>query len=156
MGLANVVSSAEMVVSQLVTRAVKLTGKPTPPPLIGIRLTLIRAGLLVEVWDSNPTSPLPAEGGRLDDRLAIVQEICDQQQGQRWNWYRAPDGGKVIWAELHNRHRSAEFAPRRTAGGYAYPELDPPIAVCTDVPAMRRTLDGLHQLDTQEGNRGQF
>jgi hypothetical protein len=155
-GLTHLAGSPESVVSQLVTRAVELTGKPSPPPRIGVRLTLIRPGLLVEVWDSNPTSPLPAEGEYLDEHLSVVQEICDKQQWQRWNWHRAPYGGKVIWVELHHRHYSTEPMPRRTAGEHSYPEPDPPIAFCDDVPAMRRTLDGLHQLDTQEGNRGQF
>ncbi|MGY5307827.1 ATP-binding protein [Nocardia gipuzkoensis] len=140
--------TAESITSHLVTRAVDLTGVPNPPPrfvevmkdpppLIGIRLRLILPGLLIEVWDSKSGTPLPPGKEFLDDNLAATQRLSDE-----WGWYRAPGGGKVIWAKLHH---SADRMPRRTVGRFSYPEPDPPIIAFSDVPVMQRTLDGLEQ-----------
>ncbi|MEU7631481.1 ATP-binding protein [Nocardia sp. NPDC049220] len=147
-GFSHMADTAESITSHLVTRAVELTGVPSlpprfievmkdSPPLIGIRLRLIRPGLLIEVWDSKSGAPLPPDGEFLDDNLAAVQRLSDE-----WGWYRAPGGGKVIWAKLHH---SADRMPHRTVGRYSYPEPDPPIIAFSDVPVMQRTLDGLQQ-----------
>ncbi|MGO4518915.1 hypothetical protein AB4Y89_24230 [Terriglobus sp. 2YAB30_2] len=147
-GFSHMADTAETITSHLVTRAVELTGVPNPParfievmkdplPLIGIRLRLIRLGLLIEVWDSKSGTPLPPDGEFLDDDLASVQRLSDE-----WGWYRAPGGGKVIWAKLHH---SADRMPRRTVGRYSYPEPDPPITAFSDAPVIQRTLDGLQQ-----------
>lgn len=147
---------AAQITAELVTRAVKITGNPTPPPrysqviadpppLIGVRLTLIRAGLLLEVWDSAPTTPIPAAGEYFDEWLSVVNEVSEQRF-QRWNWYKAPNGGKIIWAEL--RRVTDHGLPRRTEGGfyYPFPEPDPPITPVTDPTLLQATLDGLTHL----------
>jgi hypothetical protein len=54
--------------------------------------------LYVEVWDRGEGSPvrqqqtLEAEGGR---GLFLVETVS-----RRWDVYRPPAGGKIIWAEL--------------------------------------------------------
>jgi hypothetical protein len=60
--------------------------------IIGIRVSMKASGLLVEVWDSDPTPP---QGSYLDSHLSSVAEIS-----HRWNCYQPRSGGKVIWAEL--------------------------------------------------------
>ncbi|MGH3778150.1 MAG: hypothetical protein ACRDRR_20845 [Pseudonocardiaceae bacterium] len=123
-------NDAERLADELITRAVETTGNPDPhlsyigllkpPPLIGIRISLKNGGLLIEVWDSDPTSPLPAEGSYLDDHLTAVQE-----RAQRWNWYRPDGGGKIIWAELAPRQpqRPAPLS-HRAAGRFHFLEPD--------------------------------
>lgn len=92
----------------LVSRAVQTTGIPGPRlpwtafqegdiPLIEARLRLEYPSLVVEVWDSDRTSPHPLPGTHLDDHMAAVQ-----QHAARWDWY--PRGrGKLIWTELTAR-----------------------------------------------------
>jgi hypothetical protein len=59
-------TDAQTLAVELVTRAVETTGNPNPhltftqlrnkpPPNIGIRITQQDHGLLIEVWDSDPT-----------------------------------------------------------------------------------------------------
>ena len=75
-------------------------------PNIGIRITQRDHGLLIEVWDSDPTPPQGA-----DAHLTTVANVS-----QEWGCYRPRGGGKVIWAELGmpRQHRA-----RHTCGDYA-------------------------------------
>ncbi len=92
---------------ELVTRAVKTTGKPGSHPrwsdlddltTIGVRVSVDHGGvLLIQVRDCDPTCPIPAKGAYLDQHLTAVQELS-----RGWNWYRLDDG-KVIWAEFMPR-----------------------------------------------------
>ncbi len=96
-GLDVVRESLELVVSELVTNAVKATR--AIESVLPVRLWLLadQARVLVLVSDSNPQPPrrmdvgFEAEGGR---GLVLV-EACSEQ----WNWYAHRElGGKVIWA----------------------------------------------------------
>jgi anti-sigma regulatory factor (Ser/Thr protein kinase) len=105
--------TVELLVSELVTNAVKavgLTGQTaglsegpvklrysdvTRPGCVRLRLTLEpAAGLLIEVWDPSGEPPIikdadeEAEGGR---GLRLVEALSRQ-----WGWYWA-DSGKVVW-----------------------------------------------------------
>ncbi|MGI9004085.1 MAG: hypothetical protein ACR2GH_20960 [Pseudonocardia sp.] len=91
---------AERVAAELIARAVETTGNPDPCPryselgelrIIGIRVSATDSGLLIEVWDSDPTPP---HESYLDDHLSAVEEIS-----QQWSCYPI-NSGKVIWAEL--------------------------------------------------------
>ncbi len=90
-GLAELVFTAEVIVSELVTNAIRHASGP-------IQLRLIRqAALICEVADSSSTSPrlrharTTDEGGR---GLFLVAQLS-----RRWGTRYTPDG-KIIWAEL--------------------------------------------------------
>ncbi|MCD0484006.1 SpoIIE family protein phosphatase [Streptacidiphilus sp. ASG 303] len=90
-GLEELVFTAELVVSELVTNAVRYGGPP-------VRLRLIRdATLICEVSDSSSTSPhlrrarTHDEGGR---GLLLVAQLS-----ARWGTRHTPSG-KTIWAEI--------------------------------------------------------
>jgi anti-sigma regulatory factor (Ser/Thr protein kinase) len=106
-GLAALVEDAELVISELVTNSVQATGLTDAEPTwagvgdlatIQVRVLLYQTGVVIEVWDRDPTVPVPhdptsdEEGGR---GLTIVTALCKQ-------WHHSPStrGGKVVWAEL--------------------------------------------------------
>ncbi len=117
----DVADAAKRVATELITRAVEITGNPDPYPhwsqlgelhIIGIRVSPKINSLLVEVWDSDPTPP---DG--YDGHLSIVAKTS-----QQWNWYRPDGGGKVIWAKLvTNPVQPPQPLPQRTAGYFSYP-----------------------------------
>jgi anti-sigma regulatory factor (Ser/Thr protein kinase) len=100
--------TAELLVSELVTNAIKATGSIEPHPiysdvygkleLIVVRLRLIEGKLVIEVWDSSPELPTPqtqsfdAESGR---GLFLVQSLSS-----RWGYFAAQPRGKVVWCEV--------------------------------------------------------
>lgn len=112
------VGDAKLVITEFISNAVKATGTldvrqqkayaeaPLAVPYtevtqlkwVRLRLSYGRAVLLIEVWDSSdepPVEQLPdfeSEGGR---GLFVVRAHCD-----KWGWYPAQGGGKVVWAEL--------------------------------------------------------
>jgi anti-sigma regulatory factor (Ser/Thr protein kinase) len=105
--LERLIDDTELVVSELVTNAVKATGIMEPEPswserehlaTIHVRLTHLEARIVIAVWDRDRTPPKPtdaapdAETGR---GLAIVEALC-----VRWDYFPAIGGGKVVWAEL--------------------------------------------------------
>ncbi|MGH3751866.1 MAG: ATP-binding protein [Pseudonocardiaceae bacterium] len=111
-GFRHLATDAQTLAVELVTRAVETTGNPNPyftelpknrPPNIGIRITQRDRGLIIEVWDSDPTPPQGT-----DTHLATVANAS-----QEWGCYRPPGGGKVIWAELG---MPRQHHTRRTCG----------------------------------------
>lgn len=95
-----------LVLSELVTNAVKETGVPDDRvkltdverlKAVRIRLVGLESSILIEVWDCSPRQPiirdanLDDEGGR---GLGIVASIA-----HRWGSYPS-HAGKVVWAEL--------------------------------------------------------
>ncbi|MEV5525810.1 ATP-binding protein [Streptomyces prunicolor] len=99
--------NATLIMSELVTNAIKASGIITPDPkpwqikaehVIAVQLRVLDASLYVEAWDRTPESPmrrkpdLNAESGR---GLLLVEALAKQ-----WNVYGPLVGGKVIWAEL--------------------------------------------------------
>jgi hypothetical protein len=100
-GFRHLAKDAETLAVELVTRAVETTGNPNPrprltelskkrPPNIVIRITQQDHGLLIKVWDSDPTPPQGT-----DAHPTIVANVSKD-----WGRYRPRGGGKVIWAEL--------------------------------------------------------
>ncbi len=125
---AEVVETADLVVSELVTNAVTATAgggldeteqrlyeqKPNALPyqrvaalgVIQLRVSCDHRSALVEVWDGGPGFPLrrdpaaDALGGR---GLMLVDSLC-----RRWGWYPVRNGdpgrphgrGKVVWGLL--------------------------------------------------------
>jgi len=155
-GLADLAATAELLVSELVTNAVKaMAGREDQPP-VRLRLSGDYARVLIEVWDADPRAPTPedpdtdglpeleAEGGR---GLFLVAALS-----ARWNWHltRQP-AGKVVWCELEDDQ------PETTAGnGSAVHLLLPqrvpgaapirPAAARHDPDVLRRIRDGLLDL----------
>jgi anti-sigma regulatory factor (Ser/Thr protein kinase) len=112
---ADTAQTAQLIVSELVTNAAiasgaDLTGRqPSYSQRAGagiIRLSLrrFRNGLLIEVTDASPGSPLFVRAGReaCEGRdaehgrgLMLVDALCDD-----WGYYPAPRRGKVVYAFL--------------------------------------------------------
>jgi anti-sigma regulatory factor (Ser/Thr protein kinase) len=95
--LDHLAADTELVVSELLTNAVRAAAHEAAPVALYLALDLDR--LFVLVWDCCP-EPLvrcgqagaEAEGGR---GLEIVQAISD-----RWGTCTPAEGGKVVWAQL--------------------------------------------------------
>ncbi|GLX04882.1 ATP-binding protein [Microbispora sp. NBRC 16548] len=111
--LADLAETAELVVSELVTNAVRATDAVVSPPVassmfpvalrtvaLRVRVAPGRRSLFIEVWDVSEREPVPhGEGGgelRESGRgLALVGSLA-----RRWGHYSAPDRGKIVWCEL--------------------------------------------------------
>jgi len=97
------IDTAELLVSELVTNAVRYASPETPHhagKIAQISLTLRHIGdrLIIEVSDPDPRPPmlaepeLEAEGGR---GLMLVRALSKE-----WNYYLPPSGGKVVYCVL--------------------------------------------------------
>jgi anti-sigma regulatory factor (Ser/Thr protein kinase) len=114
-GLNGLAPDGELLVSELVTNAVKATAG-RDEAAVRLRLSGHRTRVLIEVWDADPRAPEPKtsantehptpqeEGGR---GLFLVAALS-----ARWDWYptREP-AGKVVWCEIE-----ASSPARRGAG----------------------------------------
>jgi anti-sigma regulatory factor (Ser/Thr protein kinase) len=96
--LAHVADDAELIVSELMTNALKAAGPlPDIQPIV-LNLQASDEYLIIQVWDALPAAPAPAahaidsETGR---GLEIVSLLSD-----RWGFYHPADGGKLVWAAL--------------------------------------------------------
>ena len=94
--MSGLVDSATLVVSELVTNAIKASWL-VHSGTVTVWLWANGRDLLIEVWDASPEPPTPVteptdEGGR---GLAIVAALCD-----RWGYYPDCRSGKVVWACL--------------------------------------------------------
>jgi serine phosphatase RsbU (regulator of sigma subunit)/anti-sigma regulatory factor (Ser/Thr protein kinase) len=95
-GLTDLVPTAELLVSELVTNAVRYAqGK------IGLRLVL-EGGLVCEVLDDSAALPRLRHPDDSDERGRGLQVVS--QLAQRWGARRA-GAGKVVWCELPVPHR---------------------------------------------------
>lgn len=92
-----VVGAAELLVSELVTNAVKHANLQGTPGTVGLRVAVEDHLLRVEVSDGDPVMPQVGDGsvdapsGR---GLLIIDRLAD-----RWGCFRA-GVGKVVWLEL--------------------------------------------------------
>jgi anti-sigma regulatory factor (Ser/Thr protein kinase) len=99
--------AAELLVSELVTNAVRFSGDPTRPlryserasaGLISLSLRHFREGLLIEVFDTDANPPvladpdLFAENGR---GLMLVDAMA-----REWSYFFPPGGGKIVYCFL--------------------------------------------------------
>ncbi|MEV7284393.1 ATP-binding protein [Streptomyces sp. NPDC093252] len=106
-GLSHMRESVTLVASELLTNAVRATGITEPgvtyqdretPPLVAVRLRMTGGRLLVEVYDTCRTLPRmrtpesDAEDGRGLPLVTLLSE--------RWDAYRHPSGGKVVYAVM--------------------------------------------------------
>lgn len=67
--------------------------------LIRLRLIVVDASLIIEVWDREATPPVlldtPGSEEETGRGLLIVARLSKQ-----WNYYGSAEGGKWVWAEL--------------------------------------------------------
>jgi anti-sigma regulatory factor (Ser/Thr protein kinase) len=108
------IDGAELVGSELVTNAVKMSGQ-AGSRVVGLQLRVVGASLYVEVWDREsgvpviPEQSLDAEGGR---GLFLVEALS-----ARWDVYRPVAGGKVVWSELPLGEEAEEWVLAEAAFG---------------------------------------
>ena len=102
-GLSGLAADTELLVSELVTNAVKATADQQQAA-IRLQLSSDNTCVRAEVWDADPRPPvlkdrtpdLQEEGGR---GLFLVAALSS-----RWDWYRTREPpGKVVWCELEAR-----------------------------------------------------
>jgi len=106
-GLNGLAADTELLVSEMVTNAVKATAGQRQAA-IRLQMSSDGASVLVEVWDADPQPPAPkdlTEDGRPDLQeeggrgLFLVAALSS-----RWDWYRTREpSGKIIWCELEAR-----------------------------------------------------
>ncbi|MEV8064650.1 ATP-binding protein [Streptomyces sp. NPDC085995] len=136
----DLVDNAELVISELVTNAVKATGVVTPRPtwaqLQGVQLLHVALyghghSVTIQVWDSSEEPPVQAktgveewaEGGR---GLFIVEALA-----LHVGHFFPKSGGKVVWAELAVDTRLPSL-PRREPQeplNVLLPEADPELLI---------------------------
>lgn len=160
---------AYLIASELVTNAVHATGTLDPEPdlvtlaalpLVGLKLTLAKEQLIIEVADASETPPQlqqqyeAAESGR---GLFLVTMLA-----ARWSYFPVETGGKVVWAELaivsNGEHcdATAGVTDGRATKTEPLPEREPGlsghVAVHTeafaDVAMLERVLWGLQRLES--------
>ncbi len=99
-GLGHLSDTIELLVSELVTnalRASELTCGPDIPP-IRLRLSSDRAVVLIEVWDHNPDDPQPRQAGAESESgrgFSVIEALSS-----RWGFRRLSYSLKVVWCEL--------------------------------------------------------
>jgi anti-sigma regulatory factor (Ser/Thr protein kinase) len=99
--------TAELLVSELVTNAVRRTGRADGPAMpyptetvvvVGVRVSLRSDVVRLEVWDRDPTPPVPAEPTVKDESgrgLHIVGALSEA-----WGVRSSRAGGKVVWCDV--------------------------------------------------------
>jgi anti-sigma regulatory factor (Ser/Thr protein kinase) len=96
--LGHLTEDTELLVSELLTNAVKASWLPNGVGLMALRILADSQRLVIEVWDHNPGDPKPrqadpeSEGGR---GFAVIQAIA-----HRWRYQRVSASLKVVWCEL--------------------------------------------------------
>ncbi len=110
-GLGCTAETVELVVSEIVTNAVKVSagvGGSAPggascrlaPRCIALFLACDRRRVLVQIWDGDPDPPQPADAGENAESgrgLLPVEALCED-----WGWYWSEGGqrGKWVWAAV--------------------------------------------------------
>ncbi|MGD0553793.1 MAG: ATP-binding protein [Streptosporangiaceae bacterium] len=100
-GLAELADETQLVVSELVTNAVRAS-RSMAHAAVGLWLASDQSRVAITVWDASSDPPQrveacqDAENGR---GLLLVEEVSTQ-----WGWYapvgadHTPDAGKLVWA----------------------------------------------------------
>ena len=97
-GFRHLAEDAEILVSELLTNAVKASSSPDGAGVVVLRLLADRERLLIEVWDHNPDDPQPrqadaeSESGR---GFSVIEALSS-----RWGFRRLSYSVKVVWCEL--------------------------------------------------------
>ena len=99
-GLASLADDAEIVVSELLTNALRASWKRDDRPPVALRLLASQERLIIEAWDQcaddgQPTPELPPHDADHGRGLLVVAAL-----GSRWGVRRASFSHKVVWCEL--------------------------------------------------------
>lgn len=97
-GLRHLADDSAVIVSELMTNALKATVLLDSRPPIALRLLCDHERLVIETWDWSPLdvpSTTPAEDAEYGRGLLIVEALSDG-----WGLERVGYARKVIWAEL--------------------------------------------------------
>jgi len=106
-GLSAFEDAAELLMSEMVTNAIEAStdghGHPVYVggrlPVVIVRLVATGHGLVLEVWDMMPATPVVQHAATYDEHgrgMFLVETLAYQ-----WGWKTAPDWpGKCVWAEL--------------------------------------------------------
>jgi anti-sigma regulatory factor (Ser/Thr protein kinase) len=96
-GFGRLSDSAELLVTELITNAIRASGEMTQAYAVRLWLLSDSARIVIVVWDASPRPPVladvtsEAENGR---GLMLVQAASEQ-----WGWSSREDGdGKFVWA----------------------------------------------------------
>lgn len=96
-GLGEFGDPAELVVSELITNAIRACCPAGEDNYVRLWVFSDGARVVIQVWDSCPDPPKPARAGSTDEDgrgLLLVEAMATS-----WNWY-SRDSGKVVWAVL--------------------------------------------------------
>ena len=99
--------TAELIVSELVTNAVRFSGDPArtlqyselaDASLIALSLRHFREGLLIEVYDTDRNPPVLADADDYAETgrgLMLIDALAKE-----WSYFYPPGGGKVVYCLL--------------------------------------------------------
>lgn len=96
--LGHLADDAELLVSEILSNAVKASWSPAGAGLIALRLLADDKRLVIEVWDHSPRDPQPlqpnaeSENGR---GFTVIEALSN-----RWGYRRVSASAKFVWAEL--------------------------------------------------------
>lgn len=97
-GLASLGESAELLVTELISNAVKASRAARQVSPVRLWLMSDRAQILILVWDASPEPPVRVDANAETENgrgLMLVEAISTQ-----WGWYRGGSRGKFAWAVL--------------------------------------------------------
>jgi anti-sigma regulatory factor (Ser/Thr protein kinase) len=99
-GLAGLADSTELVVSELVTNAVRISREVTGANSVRLWLLADAASVVVVVWDASPQPPVWIDAG--DDAESGRGLLLVGALSTGWGYYHPPDsyGGKLVWARV--------------------------------------------------------
>jgi anti-sigma regulatory factor (Ser/Thr protein kinase) len=97
-GLAHVADDAELLVSELVTNAVKATMQARLAAQVAVYLAADPDRLIFLVWDASPEAPARRPHG--DDAMSGRGLEIVEALSENWGSCVREDGGKVVWARL--------------------------------------------------------
>ena len=155
-GLNGLADSTELLVSELVTNAVKATAGQEDQTALRLQLSSDNVRVLIEVWDADPQPPVPkdlSEDGTPDPQeeggrgLFLVAALST-----RWDWYLTQEPtGKVVWCELGPEppepSEGAQSAPQALLPRRVSREQRKhPIEVMNDPDVLRRVWDRLQAM----------
>lgn len=99
-GCQELIEPAKIIISELVTNALKASAEPPvpPDPYIWIGLHQANGHVVLEVWDHNRRPPRRVDPGpdALGGRGLLLVDDLAADWGYRW----PRTGGKIVWAAL--------------------------------------------------------